>query len=61
MERVRTLVKGATDEQLMQMWVQDTSELDNNEIAINAIIEAELEKRNLIKLNEDTFEYEILA
>ena len=34
--------------------------MENTDIAVSAIIETELENRNIIKLNEDTFEYELV-
>lgn len=62
MEKVREMIKTATNEKLLEMWKKDeTSGLSNEAIAVNAIIETELELRGLIKLNEETFEYEMLA
>ena len=60
MEELRDLIKTSTDKMLFEMW--ETSKQDGTMagIATNAIIEAELEHRNLIALNEETMEYEIL-
>ena len=52
MEELRDLIKTSTDKMLFEMW--ETSKQDMT------IIEAELEHRNLIALNEETMEYEIL-
>ena len=60
MEEIRKMIKEATNERLLEIWVKDTSGLTNEAIAVNAIVETELEQRNLIKLNEDTFEYDVL-
>lgn len=60
MEEIRKMIKEATNERLLEICVKDTSGLSNEAIAVNAIVETELEQRNLIKLNEDTFEYDVL-
>lgn len=60
MEEVREMIKSATNERLLEIWKRDVSKLSNEEIAVNAIVEAELETRNLIKLNEETFEYDVI-
>lgn len=61
MEKVRNLVKGADSKTLLEMWEELAKKnMENSDMAVCAIIETELENRGLIKLNEDTFEYEIL-
>ena len=61
MNKVRNMIKNSTDKQLLEMWQElQKKEMENEEIAVNAIIETELEERKLIQLNEDTFEYEII-
>ena len=49
------------DKQLLEMWEELAKKnMENTDIAVSAIIETELENRNIIKLNEDTFEYELV-
>lgn len=61
MEKVREMIKNANDNQLLEMWEELAKRnMENEEIAISAIIETELEERNIIKLNEETFEYELV-
>ena len=61
MKTVRNMIKNATDKQLLEMWQElQKKDMDNEEIAVNAIIETELEERNIIQFNEDTFEYELV-
>lgn len=61
MNKVRNMIKNSTDKQLLEMWQElQKKEMENEEIAVNAIIETELEEREIIRLNEDTFEYEII-
>lgn len=61
MEKVRTLVKTASDNTLLEMWeALSKNNMDNADIAVSSIIETELENREIIRLNEDTFEYEIV-
>ena len=61
MKQVREMIKNANDKQLLEMWEELAKKnMENTDIAVSAIIEAELENRNIIKLNEDTFEYELV-
>ena len=54
------MIKTSTDKMLFEMWETSKQDVTMAGIATNAIIEAELEHRNLIALNEETMEYEIL-
>lgn len=58
MEKVRELLKTSTDKTLLEMWETSKQDMTVAGMATNAIIEAELEHRDLITLNEDTMEYE---
>ena len=61
MKQVREMNKNANDKQLLEMWEELAKKnMENTDIAVSAIIETELENRNIIKLNEDTFEYELV-
>ena len=61
MKKVREMIKSANDKQLLEMWEELVKKnMENTDIAVSAIIETELESRNIIKLNEDTFEYELV-
>lgn len=61
MKQVREMIKNANDKQLLEMWEELVKKnMENTDIAVSAIIETELESRNIIKLNEDTFEYELV-
>lgn len=61
MEKVRNLVKGADNKTLLEMWEELAKRnMENSDIAVCAIIETELENRGLIRLNENTFEYEVI-
>lgn len=61
MKKIREMVKNANDKTLLEMWEELAKKnMENSDIAVSAIIETELEKRNIIKLNEDTFEYELV-
>ena len=62
MKQVREMIKNANDKQLLEMWEELAKKnMENTDIAVSAIIETELERRNIIKLNEDTFEYELVT
>ena len=61
MKQVREMIKNANDKQLLEMWEELAKKnMENTDIAVCAIIETELESRNIIKLNENTFEYELV-
>ena len=61
MKQVREMIKNANDKQLLEIWEELAKKnMKNTDIAVSAIIETELESRNIIKLNEDTFEYELV-
>ena len=61
MKQVREMIKNANDKQLLEMWEELVKKnMENTDIAVCAIIETELESRNIIKLNENTFEYELV-
>ena len=61
MEKVREMIKNANDKQLLEMWEELAKKnMEVSDMAVSAIIETELESRNIIKLNEDTFEYELV-
>ena len=61
MKQVREMIKNANDKQLLEMWEELAKKnMENTDIAVSAIIETELESRNIIKLNKDTFEYELV-
>ena len=58
-EKVRELIKKSDRKTLLEMWkALAKKNMENSDIAVSAIIETELENRGLIRLNEDTFEYE---
>lgn len=58
-EKVRELIKKSDRKTLLEMWKSLAKKnMKNSDIAVSAIIETELENRGLIRLNEDTFEYE---
>ena len=61
MDKVREMVKTATNEKLFEMWKETRNDVNVYTCGVNAIIETELEVRGLIKLNEETFEYEVLV
>ena len=61
MEKIREMIKNANDKQLLEMWEELAKK--NKVVSYmlaNIIIETELEERNIIKLNEETFEYELV-
>ena len=59
MEKIREMIKNANDKQLLEMWEELAKKnMEVSDMAVSAIIETELEERNIIKLNEETFEYE---
>ena len=61
MKQVREMIKNANDKQLLEMWEELAKKnMEVSDMAVSAIIETELENRNIIKLNEDTFEYELV-
>ena len=61
MEKIREMIKNANDKQLLEMWEELAKKnMEVSDMAVSAIIETELENRNIIKLNEDTFEYELV-
>ena len=61
MNKVREMIKNSNDKQLLEMWEELAKmNMDNESIAVSAIIETELEERNIIRLNEETFEYELV-
>lgn len=61
MEKVRELIKKSDSKTLLEMWEELAKKnMENSDMAVCAIIETALENRGLIRLNEDTFEYELL-
>lgn len=61
MTKVRELIRKSDSKTLLEMWKELAKKnTENSDMAVCAIIETELENRGLIRLNEDTFEYEIL-
>lgn len=60
MEAIRNLVKQGNNKTLLEMWEQSKIDMSVEGIAVNTIIESELEQRNLIVLDEETMEYKIL-
>lgn len=61
MTKVRELIRKSDSKTLLEMWEELAKKnMENSDMAVCAIIETELENRGLIRLNEDTFEYEIL-
>ena len=61
MKKIREMIKNANDQQLLEMWEELAKKnMEVSDMAVSAIIETELENRNIIKLNEDTFEYELV-
>ena len=61
MKKIREMIKNANDKQLLEMWEELAKKnMEVSDMAVSAIIETELESRNIIKLNEDTFEYELV-
>lgn len=59
-DKIREYVKNESNEKLLEAWKSSRKDLSVPGIAVNAIMETELEQRGLIKLNEDTYEYEIM-
>ena len=61
MKEIREMIKKANDKQLLEMYEELAKKnMEISDMAVSAIIETELEERNIIKLNEDTFEYELV-
>lgn len=61
-ETIKSLVKKATNENLKEMYVElQSREMSTEDIIAMTAIETELEARGIIKLNEETFEYEFIA
>lgn len=61
MEKVRKLIRTSDSKTLLEMWEELAKKnMENSDMAVCAIIETELENRGLIRLNENTFEYEVL-
>lgn len=61
MEKVREMIKKADNKTLLEMYEELAKKnMETVDMAVSAIIETELESRNLIKLNGDTFEYEFV-
>ena len=61
MEKIREMIKNANDKQLLEMWEELAKKnMEVSDMAVSAIIETELEERNIIRLNEETFEYELV-
>lgn len=61
MEKVRKLIRTSDSKTLLEMWGELAKKnMENSDMAVCAIIETELENRGLIRLNENTFEYEVL-
>ena len=59
---IKSLVKEAKNETLKEMYLElQNSELCTEDIAVMTAIETELETRGVIKLNEESFEYEFIA
>lgn len=58
-QKIKELVAAAADKTLMEMRqsLEDSMEIES--LAVKTAIETELEKRGLIRFNEDTFEYEM--
>lgn len=61
MEKLREMVKGMNNDNLLHAWETLRASTEIGVMAVNAIVETELESRGVIKLNEDTFEYEIMG
>lgn len=61
MDKIRSNIKGQSDDMLLSTWKQTKDSTDTASIAVNSVLETELEERGLIKLNDDTFEYEIVS
>ena len=61
-EQIKNLVSDASDQMLVDMYkkiiIDEGS--DVAEIAVKNAIESELEKRDIITFNEDTFEYDFV-
>lgn len=61
-DTIKSLVKKATNENLKEMYVElQSREMSMEDIAVMTAIETELESRGIIKLNEESFEYEFMA
>ncbi len=61
MDKIREMIKAADNKTLLEMWEElSKKNMETSDMAVSAIIETELENRNIIKLNEDTFEYELV-
>lgn len=61
MDKIRRMIKGSDNKTLLEMYEELAKRnMENTDIAVSAIIETELENRGLIRLNENTFEYEVL-
>jgi hypothetical protein len=64
-EKMKAMVKTANDQTLLtayKLLIEDFDEnSDFSKTLTHSVLTNELESRNLIKFNEDTFEYEIVA
>lgn len=61
MDKIRNNVQGQSDDMLLSAWKMNKDNTDTASIAVNVALETELENRGLIKLNDDTFEYEVVS
>lgn len=53
MQQIRDMAKYASDNGLLEAWEENKNNLSNEGIAINAILETELERRGLIDVKEE--------
>lgn len=58
-QKIKELVATAADKTLMEMRQSLEGSMEIESLAVKTAIETELEKRGLIRFNEDTFEYEM--
>lgn len=58
-QKIKELVAAAADKTLMEMRQSLEGSMEIEALAVKTAIETELEKRGLLRFNEDTFEYEM--
>lgn len=58
MGKIRSSIKRQSDDILLDAWEKNKDDISIEGMAVNAIMETELEDRGLIRFNDDTFEYE---
>jgi len=59
MEKVRHLIKTSDNKTLLEMWATSRRDRTIGGMAVNVLLEAELEYRGVIAMNQVTMEYEV--